>query len=58
MQARQRKSSQERNKNRVFLEIVTGNRDEYGQLPKRGDICWIRYYRNGRRFEERAGTES
>lgn len=28
-----------------------------GQLRKRGDIWWIRYYRNGRRYEESARTE-
>ena len=28
-----------------------------GSLRKRGDIWWIRYYRNGRRFEESARTE-
>jgi hypothetical protein len=28
--------------------------DLMGQLRKRGKIWWIRYYRNGRRFEEGA----
>lgn len=27
-----------------------------GQLRKRGGVWWIRYYRNGRRFEESART--
>lgn len=29
-----------------------------GQLRKRGKVWWIRYYRNGRRFEESAGKRS
>ena len=29
-----------------------------GQLRKRGDIWWIRYYRDGRRYEESARTDS
>ena len=29
-----------------------------GQIRKRGDIWWIRYYRNGHRYEESARTES
>lgn len=29
-----------------------------GQLRKRGDVWWIRYYRNGRRFEESARTDN
>jgi integrase len=28
-----------------------------GQIRKRGDVWWIRYYRNGRRFEESARSE-
>jgi hypothetical protein len=28
-----------------------------GQLRKRGDIWWIRYYRNGRRFEKSARSD-
>src|SRR2546425_11683905 len=28
-----------------------------GELRKRGHVWWIRYYRNGRRFEESAETE-
>ena len=28
-----------------------------GQLRKRGNVWWIRYYRNGRRFEESARTD-
>ena len=28
-----------------------------GQLRKRGEIWWIRYYRNGRRYEESAQTD-
>src|SRR5262245_19672201 len=28
-----------------------------GQIRKRGDIWWIRYYRNGRRYEESARTD-
>ena len=28
-----------------------------GQLRKRGDIWWIRYYRDGRRYEESARTD-
>ena len=28
-----------------------------GKLRKRGNIWWIRYYRNGRRFEEGSGSE-
>lgn len=27
-----------------------------GQIRKRGDVWWIRYYRNGRRYEESART--
>lgn len=27
-----------------------------GQIRKRGDVYWIRYYRNGRRFEESADS--
>jgi hypothetical protein len=27
-----------------------------GELRKRGAVWWIRYYRNGRRFEESART--
>jgi integrase len=29
-----------------------------GELRKRGSIWWIRYYRNGRRFEESSGSSS
>lgn len=29
-----------------------------GQIRKRGGVYWIRYYRNGRRFEESARTDS
>ena len=29
-----------------------------GQIRKRGDVWWIRYYRNGRRHEESARTDS
>jgi len=28
-----------------------------GQIRKRGDVWWIRYYRDGRRFEESARTD-
>jgi hypothetical protein len=28
-----------------------------GQIRKRGGVYWIRYYRNGRRFEESARTD-
>src|SRR5437870_3914638 len=28
-----------------------------GELRKRGNVWWIRYYRNGRRFEESARTD-
>jgi len=28
-----------------------------GEIRKRGDVWWIRYYRNGRRFEESARSE-
>ena len=28
-----------------------------GQLKKRGRIWWVRYYRNGRRFEESSRSE-
>lgn len=28
-----------------------------GQLRRRGSVWWIRYYRNGRRFEETSGSE-
>jgi integrase len=28
-----------------------------GQLRKRGEIWWIRYYRNGRRYEESSGSD-
>ena len=27
-----------------------------GQLRKRGTVWWVRYYRNGRRHEESAGS--
>jgi hypothetical protein len=27
-----------------------------GQLRKRGGIWWIRYYRNGQRFDESSGS--
>ena len=27
-----------------------------GQLRKRGNVWWIRYYRNGRRHEESSGS--
>src|SRR5262245_64689352 len=30
---------------------------EMGQLRKRGGVWWIRYYRNGRRFEESARSD-
>jgi hypothetical protein len=29
-----------------------------GELKKRGGVWWIRYYRNGRRFEESARTSN
>ena len=28
-----------------------------GELKRRGNVWWIRYYRNGRRYEESAQTE-
>jgi hypothetical protein len=28
-----------------------------GQIRKRGGVWWIRYYRNGRRYEESARTD-
>src|SRR5687767_10165550 len=28
-----------------------------GSLRKRGDVWWVRYYRNGRRFEESANSD-
>src|SRR5688572_29210532 len=28
-----------------------------GQIRKRGDVWWIRYYRDGRRYEESARTD-
>jgi hypothetical protein len=31
--------------------------DELGDLRQRGRIWWIRYYRNGRRYEESSGSE-
>ena len=28
-----------------------------GELRKRGPIWWIRYYRNGKRYEESSGSD-
>jgi hypothetical protein len=27
-----------------------------GQIRKRGEVWWIRYYRNGKRYEESSGS--
>lgn len=40
-----------------WTTAVIKKAEPMGQLRKRGDVWWIRYYRNGRRFEESARTD-